>query len=198
MERKLGEIDRARAIFMYASQFCDPRVVVSLWREWHKFEVQHGNEETFREMLRVKRSVQVTMCTRMLAGAHVRSTRSTALVVVNPNPARLLQPGSLQPDQLHGCGNAHRDPRRPVRRCSYQKGCSETGAPLPDHLAAPPRSILCLDPRVHHLLLPYRPVWKDATTPALRPPWRELSARRVELSRKKRAACPLWRARLRG
>ena len=59
MERKLGEIDRARAIFMYASQFCDPRVVVSLWREWHKFEVQHGNEETFREMLRVKRSVQV-------------------------------------------------------------------------------------------------------------------------------------------
>ena len=58
MESKLGEIDRARAIFMYASQFCDPRVVVSLWREWHKFEVQHGNEDTFREMLRVKRSVE--------------------------------------------------------------------------------------------------------------------------------------------
>lgn len=26
LERKLGEIDRARAIFAHASQFCDPRV----------------------------------------------------------------------------------------------------------------------------------------------------------------------------
>jgi pre-mRNA-splicing factor SYF1 len=26
LERKLGEIDRARAIYKYASQFCDPRV----------------------------------------------------------------------------------------------------------------------------------------------------------------------------
>ena len=26
MERRLGEIDRARAIYEYASQYCDPRV----------------------------------------------------------------------------------------------------------------------------------------------------------------------------
>merc|ERR1712216_309956 len=32
--------------------------VLSLWKAWHNFEVQHGNEETFREMLRIKRSVQ--------------------------------------------------------------------------------------------------------------------------------------------
>lgn len=30
LERKLGEIDRSRAIFTYASQFCDPRVYQSL------------------------------------------------------------------------------------------------------------------------------------------------------------------------
>lgn len=30
LERKLGEIDRARAIFAHASQFCDPRVSLSL------------------------------------------------------------------------------------------------------------------------------------------------------------------------
>ena len=93
MERKLGEIDRARAIFMYASQFCDPRVVVSLWREWHKFEVQHGNEETFREMLRVKRSVQV-----ILPDFYWLRT---------PTVCASSQPGSVQPDQLHGSGNAH-------------------------------------------------------------------------------------------
>lgn len=28
------------------------------WNEWRGFEVKHGNEDTFREMLRVKRSVQ--------------------------------------------------------------------------------------------------------------------------------------------
>lgn len=28
LERKLGEIDRARAIYAYGSQFCDPRVII--------------------------------------------------------------------------------------------------------------------------------------------------------------------------
>jgi len=58
VERKLGEIDRARAIYTHASQLCDPQTVLSFWKTWHDFEVQHGNEDTFREMLRVKRSVQ--------------------------------------------------------------------------------------------------------------------------------------------
>jgi pre-mRNA-splicing factor SYF1 len=58
MERRLGEIDRARAIYGHASQFCDPRVEAEFWKKWEAFEVQHGNEDTFKEMLRVKRSVQ--------------------------------------------------------------------------------------------------------------------------------------------
>jgi pre-mRNA-splicing factor SYF1 len=58
MERRLGEIDRARAIWGHASQFCDPRVNADFWRKWEAFEVQHGNEDTFKEMLRIKRSVQ--------------------------------------------------------------------------------------------------------------------------------------------
>ncbi|KXL43942.1 hypothetical protein M433DRAFT_132302 [Acidomyces richmondensis BFW] len=58
MERRLGEIDRARAIYGHASQFCDPRVEMDFWKKWEGFEVQHGNEDTFKEMLRVKRSVQ--------------------------------------------------------------------------------------------------------------------------------------------
>lgn len=58
MERRLGEIDRARAIYGHASQFCDPRTTPTFWRKWEEFEVQHGNEDTFKEMLRVKRSVQ--------------------------------------------------------------------------------------------------------------------------------------------
>jgi len=58
MEKRLGEIDRARAIYGHASQFCDPRTTPSFWSKWEAFEVQHGNEDTFKEMLRVKRSVQ--------------------------------------------------------------------------------------------------------------------------------------------
>ena len=58
METKLGEIDRARGIYSYGSQMCDPRVTAIFWKAWHDFEVKHGNEDTFREMLRIKRSVQ--------------------------------------------------------------------------------------------------------------------------------------------
>ena len=59
MESRLGEIDRARAIYKHGSQFCNPSTVLSFWRTWHDFEVRHGNEDTFREMLRVKRSVEM-------------------------------------------------------------------------------------------------------------------------------------------
>lgn len=58
MERRLGEIDRARSIYGHASQFCDPRTTPTFWSKWESFEVQHGNEDTFKEMLRIKRSVQ--------------------------------------------------------------------------------------------------------------------------------------------
>ncbi|KAG7384202.1 Pre-mRNA-splicing factor SYF1 [Phytophthora pseudosyringae] len=58
METKLGEFDRARAIYSHASQFCDPRQhEKSFWKVWHEFEVSHGSEHTFLEMLRIKRSV---------------------------------------------------------------------------------------------------------------------------------------------
>ncbi|CAH2275284.1 pre-mRNA-splicing factor SYF1 [Pelobates cultripes] len=58
MECKLGEIDRARAVYSYCSQMCDPRLTAGFWQTWRDFEVRHGNEDTLREMLRVKRSVQ--------------------------------------------------------------------------------------------------------------------------------------------
>ncbi|KAF4591501.1 Pre-mRNA-splicing factor SYF1 [Ophiocordyceps camponoti-floridani] len=58
MEKRLGEIDRARAIYGHASQFCDPRTNVEFWTKWEQFEVKHGNEDTFKEMLRIKRGVQ--------------------------------------------------------------------------------------------------------------------------------------------
>merc|ERR1711936_152701 len=71
METKLGEIDRARAIYSHASQMCDPRVTAEFWQVWKDFEVKHGNEDTLREMLRIKRSVQAVYNTQvnMMASA---------------------------------------------------------------------------------------------------------------------------------
>mmetsp|Transcript_24926 Transcript_24926/g.37266 ORF Transcript_24926/g.37266 Transcript_24926/m.37266 type:complete len:1145 (+) Transcript_24926:191-3625(+) len=63
MEASLQEIDRARTAFTYGAQLADPRRNPEYWGEWHAFEVSHGNEETFREMLRVKRGVQAAFST---------------------------------------------------------------------------------------------------------------------------------------
>ncbi|XP_028758613.1 pre-mRNA-splicing factor SYF1 [Neltuma alba] len=60
LEKSLGEIDRARGIYVFASQFADPRSDAEFWNKWHEFEVKHGNEDTFREMLRIKRSVSAS------------------------------------------------------------------------------------------------------------------------------------------
>lgn len=89
MENKLGEIDRARAIYAHCSQMCDPRVsklfnnklplsftsvhglffvsqvTAEFWKTWKDFEIRHGNEDTMREMLRIKRSVQATYNTQV-------------------------------------------------------------------------------------------------------------------------------------
>jgi len=58
LEQGLGEVDRARALLAHGSQFADPRLDDHYWQTWRAFEVDHGNEDTFREMLRVKRSVE--------------------------------------------------------------------------------------------------------------------------------------------
>ncbi|PLW13792.1 hypothetical protein PCANC_19535 [Puccinia coronata f. sp. avenae] len=63
LEQKLGEIDRARAIYAHSSQFCDPRTAPQFWETYHNFEIQHGSEDTFREMLRIKRAVQASFNT---------------------------------------------------------------------------------------------------------------------------------------
>jgi len=57
LERKLGEVDRARAIFTHGAQLEHPKRAPDFWKAWHEFEVGCGNEDTFRDMLRVKRSV---------------------------------------------------------------------------------------------------------------------------------------------
>jgi pre-mRNA-splicing factor SYF1 len=61
MERKLGEVDRARSILAHGSQFADPHKDQLYWKVWRDFEEAHGNEDTFRDMLRIQRSVDMAI-----------------------------------------------------------------------------------------------------------------------------------------
>ena len=89
LERKLGEIDRARALFSYASQFANPQDDPQFWDTWRSFEIEHGNESTFREMLRIKRSVAA-------AFSKIHFNASTVTV-----PAEEMQPKHHQQQQQH-------------------------------------------------------------------------------------------------
>ncbi|TKR81150.1 hypothetical protein L596_015075 [Steinernema carpocapsae] len=65
MERNLGEIDRTRAIYAHCAEISDPRVHENVWMTWQDFETKHGNEDTLREMLRIRRTVQATYNTNV-------------------------------------------------------------------------------------------------------------------------------------
>ena len=62
LERKLGEIDRARSIYQHMSQFCNPSlkdIEQKFWNVWEKFEIYHGNEDTYKEFMKYKRTVEI-------------------------------------------------------------------------------------------------------------------------------------------
>jgi pre-mRNA-splicing factor SYF1 len=61
LEVRMGEIDRARAVFAHGAQVAEPRMFAEFWAAWQEFEVRHGNDDTFRDMLRIKRTVQTQL-----------------------------------------------------------------------------------------------------------------------------------------
>lgn len=92
MERKLGEINRARAIYQHMSQFCNPRVRENeeqFWSIWEKFEVYHGNEDTYSDYMRAKRTVELRFSVAMpvLAGINGDNQISKDKLEFNDKPA---------------------------------------------------------------------------------------------------------------
>ncbi|EPQ26017.1 uncharacterized protein PFL1_06470 [Pseudozyma flocculosa PF-1] len=99
LERKLGEIDRARAIYAHASQFCDPRTQTEFWKEWNKFEIETGSEDTFREMLRIKRSVQAQFNTDVsyIAASAMSAAQRNKLGAASADGAAAASPMAADP-----------------------------------------------------------------------------------------------------
>ncbi|KFX93802.1 hypothetical protein V490_04691 [Pseudogymnoascus sp. VKM F-3557] len=122
MEKRLGEIDRARAIYGHASQFCDPRTSPTFWSKWEAFEVQHGNEDTFKEMLRIKRSVQAQYNT------DVNFIASQALARSHASPG-----GKGDDNHEDAMAALEREARAPVGFVA-----ASTGPPPPDRAAVEP------------------------------------------------------------
>jgi len=52
-------LDRARGIMGHIGQFTDPRDdSQGLWKEWERFEVEIVNKDSYKEYLRIRRSVE--------------------------------------------------------------------------------------------------------------------------------------------
>ena len=68
----------------------DPKLNEGFWTTWHDFEVAHGNEDTFREMLRVKRSVKAHFSQAAPAPSPLTLTLTLTLTP-NPNPTHFSQ-----------------------------------------------------------------------------------------------------------
>lgn len=102
LEQKLGEIDRSRALFAHASQFCDPRTEKDFWAKWNAFEIEHGSEDTFREMLRIRRSVQAQFNTDTSYIAAYASAQHTSQ---NANQAKEPMDAMSQVEQANNTYN---------------------------------------------------------------------------------------------
>ncbi|KAG7357529.1 tetratricopeptide repeat protein [Nitzschia inconspicua] len=90
METSLQEIDRARAVFTYGAQMADPRRNDEYWNTWKEFEIAHGNEETFREMLRVKRSVEASFSTVNYNAAEMSGTAAKTEMLSNEDAMKMI------------------------------------------------------------------------------------------------------------
>ena len=59
LELKLKEIDRARKIYFFLSQFCEPEIEeYGFWKIWEDFEIEWGNEDTYRDFIRNKKNIK--------------------------------------------------------------------------------------------------------------------------------------------
>jgi pre-mRNA-splicing factor SYF1 len=71
-----------RAIFVFASHLANDLHFPHFWQEWEQFEGHHGNASTWREMMRVHRSVAASF-----AAVHFNTTNVEAAVPVDASAA---------------------------------------------------------------------------------------------------------------
>ncbi|XP_033251102.1 pre-mRNA-splicing factor syf1 homolog [Drosophila miranda] len=79
------------------SQVCDPRITADFWHTWKEFEVRHGNEDTMREMLRIKTyNTQVNMMAAQFVNTNTNGVAADAGAGSGPDAMRLLEEKARQ------------------------------------------------------------------------------------------------------
>ena len=71
------------------------QVTASFWQSWKEFEIRHGNEDTIREMLRIKRSVQATYNTQVNFMSSQMMKATTSSTGTGESSLRLLDRSRL-------------------------------------------------------------------------------------------------------
>lgn len=61
LETKLNEIPRAREVLKYGAQLLPPSKNSELWNYWDEFELKYGDKEKYKEMLKLKRTLEIEM-----------------------------------------------------------------------------------------------------------------------------------------
>jgi pre-mRNA-splicing factor SYF1 len=111
-EKRLGEIDRARAIYQYGAQFADPKRYVEYWQQWRDFESQHGSEETFTNLIKVQKSIALAFSGVSYLATDLLAATSASRVsgVTNAVPAIESMAAATNPmDRLAAQAQAHND-----------------------------------------------------------------------------------------
>ncbi|AGO10123.1 AaceriAAR131Wp [[Ashbya] aceris (nom. inval.)] len=58
VEEDLKQVNRARSLLNYGAQLLHPSDSGPLWEYWELFELRHGNKDTYKDMLQLKRQVE--------------------------------------------------------------------------------------------------------------------------------------------
>ncbi|QLG72777.1 hypothetical protein HG535_0D04860 [Zygotorulaspora mrakii] len=93
-ETRLNEIDRAREIFRYGAQLLPPQKNINLWGSWDEFELQHGDKETYKEMLKLKKNLE----NEMLVDTESESKFEGNVAFVSASNSKAVNPEEIELD----------------------------------------------------------------------------------------------------
>ncbi|ODQ58199.1 hypothetical protein WICANDRAFT_34359 [Wickerhamomyces anomalus NRRL Y-366-8] len=103
IEIKLNEFERARELLKYGALQQSPIKNTKLWEFWSDFEVAHGNKETYKAMLRIKRQATEEFNTDILNSSEpvgfVKSSEGPKVSSINAS-APTAQANEINPDAI--------------------------------------------------------------------------------------------------
>eukprot|EP00388_Colpodella_angusta_P006096 GDKJ01018324.1.p1 GENE.GDKJ01018324.1~~GDKJ01018324.1.p1 ORF type:complete len:767 (-),score=125.33 GDKJ01018324.1:35-2200(-) len=95
LETSLKEFERARAIFAHCSQLCQPNQHKDFWQRWRLFEMEHGDEETYKDMLRAKRAVEARHALVRFNTSEIGSSTISAVKAAESLEEQMATAGAL-------------------------------------------------------------------------------------------------------